>query len=244
MKPEWDAVMHRVDALLPASPDHYIPLRLDKRPVCHGHSSLSCDRGWCWSRATGYGVPLAGLFVVDVDDRGVLDDYWPLFKALSGRTLTVRTPRPGGGWHLYFQGALKERRYNSTDRFQIKSGASDYVVGPGSSSTDGLYKLRTAVPPLHRDDEAATDLLFALVDEARPDPAKKGRPQGVVRTLEAGDRNSALASIAGGLVRFSGLCDEAVEAALLAHNLHACNPPLPEAEVHTTILQSTKKWRS
>ncbi len=82
-----------------------------------------------WESATGYGVALEGMTVVDIDDPADAEAtaHW-----LDVRTLAVSTPR--GGRHFYFLGdgvcgnGLSHSAMGTVD---LKSDGG-YVVGPGS----------------------------------------------------------------------------------------------------------------
>jgi len=65
--------------------------------------------------------------------------------------------------------------------------------------------------------------------QGQPEKQQRLSPA-IGETIPKGGRNNALTSLAG-TMRRRGMGLEAIEAALLAENLRACNPPLPEAEV-------------
>ena len=109
--------------------------------------------------ATGLGLRLGGLTVIDIDDP---DPSW-VTKALArfGET-NVRVRTPSGGIHLYYAGQL-ERPPNLKDEgwpVDIKTGKNQYVVCAASWRADGRsYRVEgTAIVegtlPLIQDNDA------------------------------------------------------------------------------------------
>jgi primase-polymerase (primpol)-like protein len=59
--------------------------------------------------------------------------------------------------------------------------------------------------------------------------------------IAAGNRHNALVSIAG-VLRWRGICDEGIEACLLAINTYQCGEPKPAEEV-LKIVRDSRNWR-
>lgn len=93
--------------------------------------------------ATGYGVLLRALLVIDIDARsGGLASWEKLFQdvpAVAAAGLIVNTGSGGGSRHLYFtvpEGMALCVKLNEYPGIDFKSGAH-YVVGPGSLHASG-----------------------------------------------------------------------------------------------------------
>lgn len=92
--------------------------------------------------ATGYGVLVSGLLVVDIDARnGGVASYEKLLEkvpSIAGAGLIVETGSGGGSKHLYF--SLPEQQaliQHSDDYPGIDFKSSGFVVGPGSMHASG-----------------------------------------------------------------------------------------------------------
>ena len=92
--------------------------------------------------ATGYGVLVKGLLVIDVDARnGGVASYEKLLNAhpsVAGAGLIVETGSGGGSKHLYFrcdEGLALSQHLDEYPGIDFKS--SGYVVGPGSLHLSG-----------------------------------------------------------------------------------------------------------
>lgn len=104
--------------------------------------------------ATGYGVLVSGLLVVDVDARnGGVDSFHKLCKdldcdLLSEAGLAVATGSGNGSMHLYFKndsGAALKQHHEKYEGIDFKS--SGFVVGPSSLHKSGLtYEVMHGAP--------------------------------------------------------------------------------------------------
>ncbi|MGB3724838.1 MAG: PriCT-2 domain-containing protein [Glaciecola sp.] len=104
--------------------------------------------------ATGYGVLVTGLLVVDVDARnGGVDSFHKLCKdldcdLLSEAGLAVSTGSGNGSMHLYFKndtGAALKQHHERYEGIDFKS--SGFVVGPSSLHKSGLtYEVMHGTP--------------------------------------------------------------------------------------------------
>ncbi|MFD5326088.1 bifunctional DNA primase/polymerase [Streptomyces sp. NPDC127092] len=198
--------------------------------------------------ATGYGIacgrPPYRLIGVDLDVREGGPDGVAAFEALARRhgfavppTITVLTP--GGGRHLWLTGPPEAVIPNSASRLapgvDIR-GAGGYVVGPGSVTARGTYRLAPGTEDLSPAPCPAA--LLSLL--APPDPPRDPGPagpsdggQGLIRFVEAaprGQRNTRL-FWAACRAHESGLAPTLLprltEAALSAG--------LPAPEIHATL---------
>jgi len=102
--------------------------------------------------ATGYGVLVKGLIVVDVDARnGGVESYEQLIKdfpAIAGAGLIVETGSGGGSKHLYFKAPENIALAQHLDAYKgIDFKSSGYVVGAGSLHASGnRYKILVGSP--------------------------------------------------------------------------------------------------
>lgn len=130
--------------------------------------------------ATGYGVLVRGMLVIDVDERnGGADSYARLMEdhpAIAGAGMIVKTGSGGQSKHLYFslpdQVALVQHMpvYPGID---FKS--SGYVVGPGSLHKSG-NRYETVVGAPHDVSEAPVGLVEALRKPERHRTSVNGNP--------------------------------------------------------------------
>ena len=92
--------------------------------------------------ATGYGVLVKGLLVIDVDARnGGVESYAQLIKdfpEITGAGLIVETGSGGGSKHLYFKAPENVALVQQLDAYKgVDFKSSGYVVGPGSLHASG-----------------------------------------------------------------------------------------------------------
>jgi putative DNA primase/helicase len=123
--------------------------------------------------SANYGIATgaaSGTFVVDPDGLEGVKNFQRLEKEYGrcAPTVTVRTPH---GLHLYFR-APHHRVPNSASQIAKRvdiRGDGGYVVGPGSTTPDGVYRFASRRSP---DDveiaEAPTWLLEMIVQPASP----------------------------------------------------------------------------
>jgi putative DNA primase/helicase len=164
-----------------------------------------------------------GLDIVDrdVDADGRLPP-WPDDPNKELPTgLVIRTP--SGGLHYAFRHipGIKNSTSKLAPHVDVRGTGGYFVaVGPGREILAGSFAEAL-------DTEAPEWLSKALIsvsgNGARPRPP-------VGKSLDVGERNVTLASLAGSMRR-RGMSQEAITAALGVENLRKCRPPLPEAEV-------------
>ncbi|MDK1474959.1 bifunctional DNA primase/polymerase [Streptomyces sp. 549] len=227
----------------------------------HGVHDASCDPGRvralfaCAPRATGYGIACGRaphwLVGIDLDvshgadSRRSLDLLAEAAHCTLPDTVTVLTP--SGGRHLWLRGPADVRVANSVGRLgpgiDIR-GAGGYLVGPGSVSVHGSYRLapgsacRSPAP-------VPEALLRLLIPPPPPRPTAVGRPPtgargaALVRFVQAapvGQRNARL---------FWAACRawESGQGAELAEPLvdAARATGLPEREARTTLASAARR---
>jgi len=152
---------------------------------------------------TGYPGALC-LYVVDIDG--------PVIPAslVACHTTTVRTGRPGGGWHLYFYGSegYRSGRYVVDGTSVEFKGVCSYVVAPPSIHASGTgYTFTEGLSAIQPLPGVLMDQLKAqfLSDIPRGDgPATRDRScldQIWNRPLLEGERDKALYALYQGLLR-------------------------------------------
>lgn len=182
---------------------------------------------------------ISGLLVLDVDPAhggGASLEDWRAVHGPLPATVEARTG--GGGRHLYFRhpGEPIPNRVGVAPGIDIRADGGCVVAPPSLHASGKRY---TWVPD-HAPDEIdlapPTAWLLALV---RPEHTHPGHPlvhwRTLVRTgVEAGSRNSTLASLAGHLL-WHGVDAQVVLELLLAWNQARCRPPLAETEVAQVV---------
>ncbi|MDT9693492.1 bifunctional DNA primase/polymerase [Streptomyces sp. P9(2023)] len=252
---------------LPALPS---PHRSDPHPVaCHGEcgrpghgvhdatTDLAAVRALFAAApwATGYGIACGRsphhLIGVDLDVKhgGAPTDVTAELRHLALEHLftlppTVTVLTPSGGRHLWLTGPPDVAVPNSASRLapgiDIR-GAGGYLVGPGSVTARGAYRL--APGSEHLDPAPCPRTLLTLIappaPPARPHAAN-GRADGrglvqFVRTAHEGQRNTRLFWAACRAYE-NGLGDSLAEALTAA----AVHTGLTEHEARTTILSAAR----
>ena len=227
-----------------------IPTRTgDKRPLVrweefqHRHPSEAEARGWFrqWPEA-GIGVvtgAISGLVVVDIDARHGGDEALKQLEREHGpMPATVECRTGGGGRHLYFAhpGGLVRNKVGLAPGIDIRADGG-YVVAPPSLHASGLrYVWVEGRAPESTEIAPLPDwILRQAIDE----PTRRGHPIAYWRRLvcegvPAGERNNAIASLAGHLLRH-GVDAAVVMELLLCWNRTRCRPPLDDEEVAAAV---------
>ena len=81
-----------------------------------------------------------------------------------------------------------------------------------------------------KDEQAEVLPLPPVIAAALSATTAKQNSQPITEMISEGARNETLASL-GGTMRRRGMCQQAIEDALLAENQERCDPPLEESEV-------------
>lgn len=182
-----------------------------------------------------------GLAVVDVDTGGQ-SVREALVRLLGEERLpATRIVRTGsGGIHLYFRddpdAPLPQTAGALGDGVDTRAAGRGYVVAPPSLHPSGEpYRVLrdhalAPVPGWIRD----------RIGVAAQNGVRSDGDGGEGAYLQEGQRNAALASLAGSM-RARGMSPDAILAALLAENDARCSPPLPDHEVRT-IARSVSRY--
>jgi hypothetical protein len=132
--------------------------------------------------ATGYGVLVSGLLVVDVDARnGGVDSFSKLCKdlgcdLLSESGLVVKTGSGNGSMHLYFKndGSALKQHHEKYEGIDFKS--SGFVVGPSS-----LHKSGIAYEVMHGSPANISEAPASLIDLLKkPESYRAHTSRGVI----------------------------------------------------------------
>ncbi|WP_327375144.1 bifunctional DNA primase/polymerase [Streptomyces sp. NBC_01216] len=201
--------------------------------------------------ATGYGIacgrPPHRLIGVDLDVRSPDDDAVELrhlaLRHLFGLPRTVTVLTPSGGMHLWLTGPPNVVVPNSASRLapgiDIR-GAGGYLVGPGSVSARGMYRLAPGTADLSPA-PCPRPLLGLIAPPPRPHPTTT-RPhrQGhglihFVLTAQEGQRNTRLFWAACRAYEH-GLGDALTEALVTA----SVRTGLPEHEARATVQSASR----
>lgn len=192
------------------------------------------QQGWTSPSFTGLpsdqcgewvGMRTDGLVVVDCD---TLESYAAWLGHIGQppeHTLTVKTPRPEGGYHCYY-------------RRVVGAPSAPYRgVLPELGKLDiraGL-KSQVAVPPTpgytfaHESELAQWDLNW--ISESELSSSRRIVPEGETwDTIPDGNRNATLFAMASGWRR-QGMSEEAILEDLRYTNERRCDPPLPDREL-------------
>jgi len=214
-----------------------------KKPLIeNGFKSATLDteqieEWWTDNPNANIGIATQGLVVVDVDgaDNSWLKGEEELFIQLSMNAVCV-TPR--GGAHYWFRQAKDEPVRSSVSRIapnvDIRADGG-YVVVPPSHVIDdekGINGSYQWVYPQSLDtlDELtiAPEWLLRQIHRISNEPVNKTFGTGNI--IPSGQRNSALASIAG-TVRRIGCSEGEIRCLLRAINSERCDPPIDNQEV-------------
>ena len=212
-----------------------------KKPItAHGFKDASTDpdqvrRWWTDEPNANIGMPTgapSGTVIVDVDPRHNGEESIEELQAAYGELPdTPESHTGGGGRHIVFAhpgGHVPCSQSKVAPGVDIK-GDGGYVVLPPSLHPSGETYIW----------EASSDIadvplapcppwLVALATAQTPTSNATDTPDG--GTIPSGQRNAALARLAGGMRRM-GMTEPAIRIALLQTNQERCSPPLDETEV-------------
>ena len=238
--------------IFPCVPGKKVPL------TSHGHLEATTDRGqieawWMRHPNVNIGISTEGLLVIDVDGA---DNPWPGDPALEqdlarapvsltpngGRHYIFRQPegmdlrnttgriaprvdtRANGGYIVVPPSTVKGKPYQWADGSELDAPAGDLCMPLG-----WLLGLLNGSPPLF--DKCAPE---NTADSASPshegNAADDADPEADGNVIPAGQRNAALARLAGSMRRV-GMNREEILGALERVNAGRCRPPLQPREV-------------
>lgn len=232
-----------------------------KKPAtAHGCLDATTDpeqiRQW-WAEMPDANVAIAtgpesGLYVLDVD-AGVMPDgtikrgeesFTAMIAVAPERAVAPITPvqRTGRGGRQFFFLYPKEGDWPNTAAtlgVDIDTrGRGGYVVAPPSIHPDTgqayAWVQNEQVPSAPMPDwllkELSKDKPRTTGTKSRGSGGGEKAGPAAGGAIPEGQRNAKLTSLAGSM-RSKGLDEDAIRAALRAHNLAHCQPPLPEDEV-------------
>jgi hypothetical protein len=207
----------------------------------HGLHSATTDtdrvRDW-WRREPEANVAIvtgaaSGVWVLDVDPRHGGDRMLEAAELRDGalpHTATATTG--GGGIHKFFThpgGTLKSRANAFGRGLDAKADGGYVIAAPSVHPSGELYWWQADATPDHGIVAAPAEWVDQLLEQPVGNTSTSSTTP-VVAAIPSGERNTALASIAGKL-RHVGLAPDELAATLVAVNTTRCRPPLPEQEV-------------
>lgn len=224
----------------------------------HGFQDATTDAAkieawWTDHPNANIGLPTAGLFVIDVDGP---DNPWPedperaldlargamsltprggrhhIFRAPEGRTLSSTAgkvapkvdTRANGGYIVVPPSTVSGKPYQWADESELDAPAGDLHEPP-----EWLLRLLNGSPALFDESALGRTAACALLpgEETAPNAAN---PEADGNVIPAGQRNAALARLAGSMRRV-GMNRQEILGALERVNAGRCRPPLPPREV-------------
>jgi replicative DNA helicase len=180
----------------------------------------------------------SGFMVLDVDPKHGGDKS--LAELISKHGELPKTPMSktgGGGQHYLFAYPHGFDIRNSSGKvgpgLDIRAEGGYIVAPPSLHESGNHYEWDKSTPPSQTQLANCPKWLFDLI-VAKPEvqPVMPTRTEGA---YISGQRNSALASLAGSMRR-RGMSDDSIFVALNAENLNKCVPPLTEGEVRTIAM--------
>jgi len=202
-----------------------------------------------WPRAN-VGVAtgeVSDLVVLDVDSGHGGDESLQALSAEHGPLpATVEARTGGGGRHLYFAhpGFGVQNRVGLRKGLDVRGDGGCVVVPPSVHPSGRSYRWREGCSPDDTRPAVLPDWLRELLRHRR------GRGHSLehwrilaARGVEEGERNNAIASLAGHLL-WHGVDADVVMELLLAWNRERCRPPLADEEVARTVASITKLHES
>ena len=186
-----------------------------------------------WDYATGYGVVLDGVTVLDVDSRNLKKMELPALE----RTLIVQTR---SGFHFYYKGETQSLNLRSKGiPIDVKSGPGAYVVGPGSFHEAGITYLTSS--------QSRPDMADLALETFEQWTSSLGVGTSIRERLEdspifrEGERNVGLIRTLGAIARYN-FHQYVLETAAIAINETHCDPPLPHEEVIKCVESAQKTF--
>lgn len=184
---------------------------------------------------------VSGLVVLDVDPKHGGDASLSRLEREHGPLpFTVEAVSGGGGRHLYFAhpGGHVRNQVGLAPGIDLRADGGVIIAPPSVHPSGARYGWR----PHHSPQETALAAMPRWLLQP-PAPEHPGHPLAYWRELLAagvpeGNRNSAIASLAGHLL-WHGVDPEVVTELLLCWNRARCRPPLADEEVVRTVASIT-----
>jgi hypothetical protein len=217
-----------------------------KKPAtAHGCKDATLDaeqiETWWGSAAYNIGIATDGLLVVDIDGK---DNQWLSGEADKLRDL-MKGPiclTPRGGSHRYFRGGGYRNSAGALAPGIDTRGDGGYVVAPPSVLAGGggyQWIPGSELECSPQDLPAPPTWLTGQLATRHDQPSARTNNEEPVDPIPSGQRNQALASLAGSMRRV-GSNGATIRAALHAANVTRCNPPLPSQEVDSIAASIAK----
>jgi putative DNA primase/helicase len=190
-------------------------------------------RWWTKWPDANVAIAMGEIIAIDVDPRHGGDESLAYLERQHGPLSATRQASTGGGGrHFFFRPngtPIRNSNGKLGEGLDVKS-LGGYVVAPPSIHPSGKkYEWANRHEVLDLPHWLAQKLANLASARAKEENASAN---GTNEAIPDGQRNSALASLAGSM-RKRGATSESIEAALLEDNRRRCRPPLPEAEVRT-----------
>lgn len=175
--------------------------------------------------------------VLDVDTRhGGADSLRALLEAHGELPDTVMSLTGGGGKHYLFRARGVRNKAALAPGLDVR-GEGGYIVAPPSLHASGReYMWSPGRAPGDVEIAPMPGWLHALVASK---PMRKGEPVDGLGFIADGERNVALARMAGAMRR-QGMSPGAILAALNYENEHRCRPPLDAEEVEQVAVSISR----
>lgn len=215
--------------VLPLKPKGKIPI------TAHGlkdatQTQLGVKEYWGKCPEANIALVCDGLIVIDFDaDKNGLESKSALIDKYGQLPRTRVFKTGGGGEHWLYRVSIDLNIRPGAGNYgypgvDIRANASYIVVPPSIHPNGNRYEVIDGSP--------LADAPSWLIDFATIKQTSYTRTEapGIAAIYAEGQRNSALASLAGGM-RWRGMAQTAIEAALLESNRTQCQPPLADDEV-------------
>lgn len=195
-------------------------------PAWQEEATTDPDRIRAWFKpCRNVGIATGGgLLVLDIDRGG---EAW-LHAQTMPLTWSARTG--SGGLHYYLRTPRGVELHNTAGKLaehvDTRAGGG-MVVAPPSVSGRGQYEWLTAPGEV----DLAPAPAWLLEALTALETTERAPVRDLPETIPTGQRNEALARIAGALWRPGVLSESALAASLQAVNRERCEPPLPADEV-------------
>ena len=197
-------------------------------------------RRWPFANLAVITGEISGIVVIDIDPKhggeASLKDLEARHGKLPG---TVEAATGGGGRHLYFAypGHEVRNRAGLAPGIDMRGDGGCIIVPPSVHPSGEAYRWK----PGHKLGEIELARLPVWLELPRfHNDSRHGHPVAYWRALvrdgvEAGQRNSTIASFAGHLL-WHGVDPDVIVELMLAWNRVRCRPPLDDQEVIETVL--------
>lgn len=208
-----------------------------KEPLTpHGHKDATTDlpqirRWWTQWPDANIGIPTgkaSGLLVLDADPRnGGFESLEALFTHHK-KTKTVVQITGGGGLHIFFEHPGSMRGKKLAPGIDVKADGGYIIASPSVHPSGKRYRWVEGRSLADLQPAKLPDWLLSEMNSRRRRSTTATTTDSEVWSV--GERNIRLTSLAG-TMRWRGMSQEAIEAALLEENQQRCDPPLAEDEV-------------